>query len=64
VIEMQTKEQVIKKVGLSLWEAMNKTGFLDGITVRKNPDGTIEIPEEDIDRAYRAANGEIISDWD
>lgn len=63
---MPTKEQVIEKVGIEMWEKMCKTGWLDGITCHFNKDGTIEIPQSDIDRAYRAANGERIlsHEWD
>ena len=64
---MPTKQQVIEKYGPEMWDAaMCKTGWLDGITYTANPDGTIEIPESDIDRAYRSANGIRISteEWD
>jgi hypothetical protein len=60
---MPTAEQVIKKVGQKMWDRMCATGWLDGITLSLNADGTVEIPESDIDRAYRAAHGEKISDW-
>ena len=63
---MPTKEEVIKKYGKRMWDAMVKTGWLDGITCTINPDGSIDIPESDIDRAYRSANGIHISaeEWD
>jgi hypothetical protein len=60
---MPTKEQVIARVGLKTWNTMLKTGYLDGITVKKNKDGTVEIPAADIDRAYRAAKGDKYHDW-
>lgn len=61
---MPTKKQVIKKVGEEMWEKMCATGWLDGITVTLLPNGETDIPESDIDRAYRAAKGEKIGDWE
>lgn len=58
---MVTKEQVIEKYGKEMWDKMNETGWLDGITVSIDPDGKINIPQSDIDRAYRAANGKYVS---
>ena len=60
---MPTKEEVIARVGMRLWNAMCKTGYLDGITVKKRKDGTYEIPADNIDRAYRAAKGESHLKW-
>ena len=61
---MPTADQVIKKVGKKMWDKMCATGWLDGITVSLNPDGTTDIPESDIERAYRAAHGERITAWE
>ena len=61
---MPTADQVIKKVGKKMWDKMCATGWLDGITVSLNSDGKTEIPESDIDRAYRAAHGERITAWE
>jgi hypothetical protein len=36
---------------------MLKTGWLDGITARRLPDGDVDIPEYDLERAESAANG-------
>ena len=60
------KETAIKKYGKSMLKKMEKTGWLDGITVSINKDGTINVPESDYDRAYRAAMGEEIHplEWD
>ena len=45
---------------------MDETGWLDGITVSYNKDGTINVPESDYNRAYKAAIGKKIHplDWD
>ena len=63
---MPTKEEVIKRYGKEVWDRMVKSGWLTGITCEMNPDGTIDIPECDIDRAYRSAMGGYVSalEWD
>ena len=58
---MPTKEQVIEKYGKELWDKMTETGWLDGITISITPDGKMNIPQSDIDRAYRAVKGEYVS---
>ena len=58
---MPTEEQVIEKYGKDMWDKMVNTGWLDGITVELMPDGKTNIPQSDIDRAYRAANGKYVS---
>jgi hypothetical protein len=63
---MVTKKQVIEKYGKEMWDKMCATGWLDAITVTLLPDGDGDIPESDIDRAFRAANGKYIHplEWD
>jgi hypothetical protein len=63
---MPTKKEVIKKVGKPMWDKMVATTWLDGITVTMNENGEMDIPQSDIDRAYRAANGGNIHplEWD
>jgi hypothetical protein len=57
---MPTKDEVIKEHGKEMWDLMCKTGWLDGITCTMNPDGTVEIPQSDIDRALRSAKGKYV----
>jgi hypothetical protein len=66
MIIMPTKAQVIEKYGIDMWNKMAATGWLDGITCQVLPDGSINIPQRDINCAYRAATGEFVSDaeWD
>ncbi len=63
---MPTKEHIIEKYGQNTWDAMFKTGFLTGVTCVITPDGKLDIPQRDIDIAYRAVKGERISwrEWD
>lgn len=63
---MPTEKEVIKKVGKEMWDKMVATKWLDGITVTMNENGETNIPQSDIDRAYRAAKGEKIHplNWD
>jgi hypothetical protein len=63
---MPTKKQIIEKYGKEMWDKMIETGWLDGITCRLMPDGELDIPQQDIDCAYRAATGKHIShlEWD
>jgi len=45
-------------------EKMIATGLLDAITCVMLPSGEADIPECDIDRALRAAQGKPVFDWD
>ncbi len=59
-------EESKKKYGKSMWKKMCDSGWLSGITIEMRDDGTGDIPQGDLDRAYRAANGEKIHplEWD
>ena len=48
------KTEAIKRYGKKKWNALLKTGWLDGITVRRLSDGDIDIPEYDLERAELA----------
>jgi hypothetical protein len=63
---MPTYKQALDKYGAEMMKKMDRTGFLDGITCVLNKDGSIEIPQRDLDIAYRAAKGEEIDleEWD
>jgi hypothetical protein len=52
---MVTKEQAIEKYGKEMWDKMVDTGWLDGITCKITPDGKLDIPQYNIDCAYREA---------
>jgi hypothetical protein len=52
--EIMKRSDAIKKYGKSKWKAMNETGELDAITVRKLPDGDIDIPLCNLESAERA----------
>ena len=58
---MPTREQIIEKYGKEIWDKMIDTGWLDGITCRVTSDGKLNIPQHNIDCAYRAATGKHIS---
>jgi hypothetical protein len=61
-----TWKQVIETYGEEMADKMQKTGYLDCITCVLLPSGEIDIPQRDIDIAFRAANGGRISEmeWD
>jgi len=61
-----TWKQVIETYGEEMADKMQRTGYLDCITYIVLPSGEIDIPQRDIDNAFRAANGGIIEDmeWD
>ena len=63
---MPTYKQALDKYGAEMMKKMDRTGYLSGITCTINKDGSFEIPQEDFDRAYRAAKGEKINpeEWD
>lgn len=47
-------------------DKMSKSQYLECITVRILPNGNTDIPERDIDLAYRDVNGKYIhpGEWD
>jgi hypothetical protein len=58
--------EAIKKYGSETWAKMSESGWLDGITVTIGKNGETDIPQSDLDRAYRAIQGKPIHplDWD
>ena len=60
------QKEAEEKYGKETLEKMLKTGWLDGITITRLPNGEIDVPESDYDRAYRALKGEKIHhyEWD
>jgi hypothetical protein len=61
---MPTWKQVVEKYGQEMSDKMADTGLLDAITCVMTPAGEADIPQCDIDLAYRAANGGEIRGWD
>ncbi|MFA5409186.1 MAG: hypothetical protein WC343_10500 [Bacilli bacterium] len=63
---MPTWKQVIETYGEEMAAKMRDNEWLDCITCTILPSGEIDIPQRDIDIAFRAANGGIIGDmeWD
>jgi hypothetical protein len=61
---MVTWKQVVVEYGQEMCDKMIATGYLDAITVVRLPSGEADIPQIDIERAYRAANGRTVHDWD
>ncbi len=59
-------EDVELRYGKKLTDKMKKSQYLQGITVKKLPNGEIDIPERDIDLAYRDVKKKPISitEWD
>ena len=57
---------MVEDYGEEMADKMQKTGYLDCITCVLLPSGEMNIPQRDIDIAFRAANGGIIGDmeWD
>lgn len=58
--------EVEKKCGKEMADIMKKSRFLNGITVKILPNGEWDIPEEDIELAFRDVNGIAIGpeEWD
>jgi len=65
VIEM-IWEEVEKTYGKKIAKKMERSQYLRGITVEMTKDGKIDIPEEDIIRAWKDVKGKDIHpfDWD
>lgn len=59
-----TPKKALEIYGKEMLEKMDKTGYLDGITVTRLPNGDIDIPESDLDRAFRAVKKLPIGDFD
>jgi len=54
LVKKMTPKEAEEKYGKLMLEKMIKTGFLDGITVTINKDGTMNVPQKDYDIAYKA----------
>lgn len=59
-----TPEEAKEFYGEETYEAMKESGWLSGITVTMTEDGEMDIPKSDLDRAYRAVQGEEIGAWE
>ena len=59
-----TPKEAEKKYGKEMIEKMKRTGYLDGITISFTNKGEPDVPDEDYERAYRAAKGGHIIDFD
>ena len=55
---------VIKKYGKEMAKKMKKSQYLRGITLTMYPDGETNIPESDIERAWKDVMGYPIYGWD
>ena len=47
------EQEIIKKYGRRNWDKMKKSEWLMSITVSLNDDGSVDIPERDIELAYK-----------
>ena len=56
--------EVVEKYGKKMAKKMKKSQYLKGITVTAYPDGVTNIPESDIERAYKDIMGYPIYMWD
>jgi len=57
-------EEVEEKYGKELADRMKTSEYLVGNTVSIGKDGKIDIPERDIDLAYRDVTGKKIHAWE
>lgn len=58
--------EVIKEYGVEMAKKMDKSSFLQGITVRILPNGETDIPRRDIELAYKDVTKQKIyeCEWD
>lgn len=63
---MVTWSQVIKKYGKDMADKMSRSPYLTGITISLNENGEADIPQRDVDLAFRDIRGEHIGneEWD
>lgn len=59
-------EEVISKYGKEMADKMKKSQFLIGNTVTITDDGELDIPEKDIELAYKDVTGKKVYqfEWD
>jgi hypothetical protein len=57
-----TPKEAEKKYGKIIFKKMQK--YLYGVTVAKLPNGEFDIPEIDLDNAYKEMKGEKVLCWD
>lgn len=57
------ESEIIEKYGEHIWNAMQDSVYLDGITIRI-VDGEIDIPSSDLELAYKHIQGKPIYSWE
>ncbi len=57
-------KQIEIKYGKSMARKIKNNKWMQGITVSIQPNGDIDIPESDIERALKDIRGEKVEDWD
>jgi hypothetical protein len=57
-------KEVEEKYGKKMADKMKKSEFLNGITVRRLPNGEVDIPESDIRNAYNDVTGRGVRWWE
>ena len=55
--------EIIEKYGEHVWDAMQNSVYLVGITIRIK-DGEIDIPSSDLELAYKHIQGKQIYSWE
>ena len=61
---MVTWNEVIEKYGEDMASKMKKSVYLQCITVQMNENGEVDIPERDINLAFRDVTGGKIEHWE
>ena len=58
--------EVVAKYGKEMSAKMAKSGYLENITLSINDDGKVDIPDRDIELAYRDIKGGkiYVAEWD
>ena len=56
--------EVEKKYGKELADKIKKSDLLRGVTVELREDGKVDIPERDIELAYKEIMGKPIHPWE
>lgn len=57
-------DEVTKKYGKEMADRIKKSPFLRGVTVELREDGKTDIPERDIELAYKEIMGKPIQPWE
>lgn len=58
------RSEILKKYGKEMYDKIMSNQFMKGITVSFYSDGSLNIPERDVENAVKDVAGKEVSNWD